>query len=621
MSDIDKTPSPWYHEDGAFLSKIQHCEVRNMIFPQPIKEMYGEGMYALSRSYGEETVFLFYKALGNGNEDVSFFLREDLLEEAYTLTVDARGVRIEYGTECGKFRAIAGLFQLVHKKSEIPYADIYDCPQFPRRGYMLDISRARIPTLRAIKELVDRLAALKYNELQLYMESFCYKFPHFPKQTEGFDCLTPEDILELDAYCAERFIDLVPNQNCFGHMAVWLAEKEFAHLAVGDADHKTGTLNILLPETEQFVEKLFDSLLPYFRSKYVNIGLDEAYGLGKYQLEQICRDKGKTVVFMEWLQKVSDMISKKYGKTVMFWSDMIYEAKEDFHLIPKGAIALNWGYDLIETALSDHRCAYLSEKKIPFYVCPGTSTWLAFTGRFDLMTFNLRTSAEFGYAHGALGYLLTDWGNGNHIHYPVFSLVPIALGAQYAWNTGIAQNGYEMKHPFTEAAKNYVDEYIFDGKKASHFHYKLSQIYLLEPKRIHCSSMVPYAFPLKLSETVVPGFFDLKEEEPFYFENIIAYLGRILSELKGADFDEILRRQTVLDAKFYLLGAELCIIRINGCADEEKIDALVALIDEIEREHTELWLRDNFKIGLERSIATLTSHREELLAMRGGLAR
>jgi hypothetical protein len=32
---------------------------------------------------------------------------------------------------------------------------------------MLDISSARIPTLASLKRLVDFLAALKYNELQL----------------------------------------------------------------------------------------------------------------------------------------------------------------------------------------------------------------------------------------------------------------------------------------------------------------------------------------------------------------------------------------------------------------------------------------------------------------------
>ena len=267
----------------------------------------------------------------------------------------------------------------------------------------------------------------------------------------------------------------------------------------------------------------------------------------------------------------------------------------------------------------ERRNEYLEKNAIPYYVCPGDSTWMSFTGRFDLMTFNLRTSAEFGYRHGAKGYLLTSWGSGEHIHYPVFNLVPLALGAQYAWNTGVEQNGYEMKHPFTKAAQKYVDEYVFDGKPVSHFQYKLQQTYLLEPERIHCSSQIPFCFNLHLNETVVPGFLDLKEQDPFYYENVIWYVGRILSELETADFDEKAKRQTVLDAKFYLLGAELNLIRMKRMPNDEKIDELVALIDWIDGEHKALWTLDNFENGLEKSRDILARHREELLAMRSNI--
>lgn len=588
-----------------------------MIFPQPIKEAYTEGKYTLHEycdSADPAALYAFYK---NGNADLSLSVNDGYAEDEYTLCIDEKGICITYGAESGKFRAVSSLRQLLHENGKVlPYCEIYDKPQFERRGYMLDISRARIPTLATLKRLVDLLAGLKYNELQLYMENFCYKFPHFPQVNADYDCLTPEDIMELDAYCAERFIDLVPNQNCFGHMAVWLAHKDFAHLAVTDGKTRTGTLNILHPEAEAFVEKLFDSVLPYFRSQYVNVGLDEAFGLGKFQLEEICREKGKEAVFMDWLNRISSMIKRKYNKTVMFWSDMVYEAKDSFHLIPEGAIALNWGYDLIETALMERRSQYLEEKGIPYYVCPGDSAWLAFTGRFDLMTFNLRTSAEFGYRHGAKGYLLTAWGNGNHVHYPVFNLLPLALGAQYAWNTGIEQTGYEMKHPYTRAAQKYVDEYVFGGKSVSHFLYKLSQTYLLEPERIHCSSEAPYSFSLHLNETVVPGFLDLAEQDPFYYENVIYYVKKILTALETAEFDEKAKRQIVLDAQFYILAAELDIVRMHRTASVEKIDELVALIDWIYDEHRTLWMIDNFENGLENSLSVLRRHREELLALK-----
>ena len=43
--------------------------------------------------------------------------------------------------------------------------------------------------------------------------------------------MTGEEILALDAYCRERFIELVPNQNSFGHMERWLPLARYADLA------------------------------------------------------------------------------------------------------------------------------------------------------------------------------------------------------------------------------------------------------------------------------------------------------------------------------------------------------------------------------------------------------
>ena len=591
-----------------------------MIFPKPQKEKYFEGKYTLTGEYKLDDLMEFYNSCKVSDADVEYSHDRLLSEDTYSINVSGEGIKVTYGTESGKFRALTTLFLLIRSHGKnLPYAEICDAPHYLRRGYMLDVSRSRITKLDALKRLVDYLAELKYNELQLYMENFCFKFPKFPHLTKDFDCLTPEDIMELDKYCAERFIDLVPNQNCFGHMAVWLAEKEFAHLAVGDGSRIPDTLNILLPETKEFVEKLFDSVLPYFRSEYVNVGLDEAFGLGKYQLEQICRDKGKAAVFMDWLSWVSDLIKEKYGKTVMFWSDMVYEAKEHFHLIPKGAVALNWSYDLIETALADRRCAYLEENEIPFYVCPGTSLWRSFTGRFDLMTFNMRTMAEFGRKHGARGYLLTDWGNGFHVNYPVFSLVPIALGAQYSWNSGAEQDGSNMKHGLLTASQNYVDWRIFGGKRVSHLHYKLGQAYLLEPKRCHCLSMCSHALRISVNETSVFRLFDLKNEDPFYFENVISYLEKTLKAVIECDFDEIYKRQTILNTQMYILAAELCLVRINKNADREKLDELISLIDWICKEHRELWLMECYEKGLEKFINLLQSRKSELCDMRANL--
>ncbi len=87
--------------------------------------------------------------------------------------------------------------------------------------------------MESLKAMIDLLAGLKINQFQLYVEGFSFAYPSFSEVWEkrAKDYLTPAEIRELDAYCAERFIELVPNQNCLGHMNAWLETEAFGHLA------------------------------------------------------------------------------------------------------------------------------------------------------------------------------------------------------------------------------------------------------------------------------------------------------------------------------------------------------------------------------------------------------
>ena len=78
--------------------------------------------------------------------------------------------------------------------------------------------------------LVERLASWKINQVQLYLEhTFAY---HAHRVVwEHASPFTGEEILALDAFCRERFIELVPNQNSFGHFERWLRFPEYRHLA------------------------------------------------------------------------------------------------------------------------------------------------------------------------------------------------------------------------------------------------------------------------------------------------------------------------------------------------------------------------------------------------------
>lgn len=584
-----------------------------MIFPVPHKEEYSEDKYTLTQNYNTSSLTDFYNTTKNGTTDINLEKNILLQKEEYKIDITSGGISISYSADEGLFRALTSVRQLIIiQGSEVCHASIHDYPQFERRSYMLDISRGRIPKLQKICRIVDRLAELKYNEFQLYMENFCFDYSAYPELTQEFDCLTPDDIKTLDAYCKERFIELVPNQNSFGHMYTWLQSERFSHLHVTDGLEKTGTINPLLDESRELIDNIYGSLLPNFSSDKVNIGLDEAYGLGKYQLSKEATGKEKADIFMDYLNYLSELAENKYGKNVMFWDDMIINYPESFHRVPENAVALEWGYDLIQSQMMGERCLSLKEKGVKYYVCPSTQVCLSFTGRFDVSSFNMRTCGELGQKHGAIGYMLTDWGNNGHPQFEVWSYIHIALAAQYAWNVGIKQHGGWLKAHFIHAAEDYTDRFVF-GAKISRELYRIANYYLLEPERLHGTTVCSHIFLNSLSKNDYTDFFEFdKIADPIYFENIISYITRITDRLKKVEFDPMYKAQIMNNCDMVILCCEYALVKIEGSVSRQKYEELTAFSENMEKEFIRLWLMEDFEEGINESLGYIRSRRKEL---------
>ena len=105
--------------------------------------------------------------------------------------------------------------------TKIPGFVIEDSPSLNRRGFMLDISRCKVPTMEELFRLIDLLALIGYNELQLYIEH-TFRFQDHETVWKDASPVSAEEIRQIDRYCAERFIELVPNLNSFGHFERWL---------------------------------------------------------------------------------------------------------------------------------------------------------------------------------------------------------------------------------------------------------------------------------------------------------------------------------------------------------------------------------------------------------------
>src|SRR6185295_13741747 len=151
--------------------------------------------------------------------------------EGYHLTVGDERVGIVARDGAGLAHGFATLTQLVRQFGKrLPQLHIEDHPEFAHRGVMLDISRDKVPTMATLFGLVDMLAEWKVNQFQLYMEH-TFAYDQHRAVWKDASPLTGEEVLALDAYCRERYIDLVPNQNSFGHMERWLTKPAYRDLA------------------------------------------------------------------------------------------------------------------------------------------------------------------------------------------------------------------------------------------------------------------------------------------------------------------------------------------------------------------------------------------------------
>lgn len=435
-------PQQWYQKEGTFTLKYDRRIVLNSNCPP---EVY-EDAQMLQQDLEEYAGFCTTISCGiPENGDICLQLGEHMKEQEYTLLVQAHGICITGGSAVGIFYGIQTLRQIIEQCGCcIPYTTIVDQPKILHRGFYHDVTRGRIPTMDYLKKLVDRMAFYKLNQLQLYMEH-TFLFRGFSEVWRDDTPLTAEDILELDAYCRKRHIELVPSIACFGHLYKVLRTKTYGELCempgmekepFGFVDRmRHHTLDVSNPESIQLVKALIDEFMPLFTSQYFNICADETFDLGKGKSAALAEEKGTQRLYLDFVKELCEYVVSK-GKTPMFWGDIICEFPEAVQELPKETICLNWGYDADWPEDSTRK---LSEAGARLYNCPGVSGWDQLVNQIRVSYENISRMCQYASNYHAEGLLNTDWGDCGHINHPDFSLPGMIYGAAFSWNLEIPE--------------------------------------------------------------------------------------------------------------------------------------------------------------------------------------
>jgi hypothetical protein len=351
-----------------------------------------------------------------------------LPREGYELHIGRDVVEIVTSDDAGAFYGRATLAQLARLHGgRLPVGTVRDWPDLPVRGVMLDISRGKVPTLATLQDLIARLASWKVNQVQLYMEH-TFAYPGHEIVWASASPLTGDDVRELDRFCRAHHVELVPNRNCLGHMERWLKHERYRLLGIapdGWTDRRgrvrpPTTLDPSHPGSLLLVRELLAGLLPAFTSARVHVGLDEPWELPPERAGD----------YREWVVALR-ALPELQGREMLVWGDILSNHPDLVPGLPEGVTVCEWGYE--DWHPFTERAAALAAAERPFWVCPGTSSWLSILGRVTNAIGNCASAAEAARAHGGDGLLVTDWGDMGHLQYLPVAEPGLAYAAAVSW--------------------------------------------------------------------------------------------------------------------------------------------------------------------------------------------
>ena len=367
-----------------------------------------------------------------GETEIAIEVNEKKSEKYEILFGDT--IKINADSSRAAFYAVQTIRQII-KNGYYDVEKIEDEPDFSARGFYYDITRGRVATLDTLKKLVDIMAYYKLNMLQLYVEHvFPFKEYDGIYQKNGY--MTPEETMELDEYCKENFVELVPSLSCFGHLYELLQNTSYKRLCEYENFEPRAiywcermghhTIDVSNPESIEVIKSLIDQYSPCFTSDKFNICCDETFDLGNGRNKG--KDKGR--LYVDFVKQIINHV-KSTDKTVMMWGDVITQHPELISEFDEDVIFMSWRYDADP---SPDMINKFRDAKRPQYVCPGVSNWTSLMEKPSVSVPNISKMARYGYEAGAIGLLNTCWGDYGQISPLYACMYGMIFGAEKSWN-------------------------------------------------------------------------------------------------------------------------------------------------------------------------------------------
>lgn len=327
-------------------------------------------------------------------ETVSFCKDTEMAPDAYTVTVNADGVKITSSTRLGLLYGVERLMEL-SSEDGVLCCTISDTPYKPMRGFHFGLPpREEIPFMKRLLRTI--LIPGHYN--QLFMEfaggmrfdshpeiSEAWldgnirgengELPPFPhgSMNSGGRLLEKEEVRDFCEYAKELGFELIPEVQSFGHVQYIT----FAHPDIGERDDsveetKEDTRLADQPPSKVFAHSycpsnpkslaiifdLIDEIVDVVRPpRFVHMGHDEIYEIG---LCPKCKGTPHDVLYERHIKALHEHLAKK-GLRMMIWADMLQPTEKRYSTctaidrLPKDIVLLDFiWYFHFELDMEDH---------------------------------------------------------------------------------------------------------------------------------------------------------------------------------------------------------------------------------------------------------------------------
>ena len=211
---------------------------------------------------------------------------------------------------------------------------------FAMKGFYLDL-RNEVMTTQALKRFAREIADMGMNTLVMEYEA---TYPYQNNATISNEvAYSRQEVKSFISYCSSIGVEVIPVQECFGHVQYILRHDRYNHLSEDARD-----LSQVCPLKAEGDSLLFQDLLADMAamhpSRYIHIGGDETTLLGHDQAcKAMVEKEGKSRLFVNYMKMMSEMVLKM-GKIPVMWADMLLKYPEAADLLPKETILLDWNY-------------------------------------------------------------------------------------------------------------------------------------------------------------------------------------------------------------------------------------------------------------------------------------